>query len=214
MSRQPQSNESPEPTSSNPSPVDQQTNADASASEPTSSPHRLSEASASEGYPSWLPKRPPPPAPTSTFHSSVGMHGSPEAGPSTSEPPFMGGRKPTPRSVRIISLQDSYAEKDKENRREPTDQTRVSVPMHAHARAWSRATGTPMSPTLFSPENPFPTTSRIPQPKFHSNGLHLEILRNPTLTSRLYFHLFPLFVFAHVPLQTFFDFNAVFILIQ
>jgi hypothetical protein len=31
---------------------------------------------------------------------------------------------------------------------------------------------------------------------------------------RLYFYLWPLLVFAHIPLQTFFDFNAVFVLIQ
>lgn len=30
---------------------------------------------------------------------------------------------------------------------------------------------------------------------------------------RLFYYLFPVFVFAHIPLQTFFDFNAVFILI-
>lgn len=184
---------SPSPDSS---PVDPRTD----ASQPSSaSPRRTSKDS--EGYPSWLPKRPPPPAPASTFHSSVGF---PDPGPS--EPmPFFGGRKPTPRSVRIVSLQDNYAEKD---RREPTDQTRVGN----QARVWSRAAGATFRPGLFASGDPY--SSRLPQPKFHAKGLHLELLRNPSILSRLYFYLFPLFVFAHIPLQSFFDFNAVFILFQ
>jgi hypothetical protein len=191
MSRQPSSRNSPANDSScaGDSPV--------VSEQPSSSPHRMSLAS--EGYPSWLPKRPPPPAPGSTFQSSFGQHG--EAGPSEL---FFGGRKPTPRSVRIVSLQN---EKDPYGRREPTDQTRVNNP----PRVWSRATAG-MSPTLLSSVGGFPT--RIPQPKFRSTGLHLELLRNPTLKSRIYFHLLPLFVFAHIPLQTFFDFNAVFVLLQ
>ena len=52
------------------------------------------------------------------------------------------------------------------------------------------------------------------RPKFRSNGLHPELLRNPSLLARLYFYLFPFFTFYHIPLQTFFDFNAVFILLQ
>ncbi|KAJ7083939.1 hypothetical protein B0H15DRAFT_802548 [Mycena belliarum] len=169
--------------------------------EPSSgSPHRRMSKD-SEGYPSWLPKRPLHPAPASTFQSSV--H---EAGPSEG-PTFVGGRKPTPRSVRIVSLQDApYAEKD---RREPTDQTRVGIPP---PRVWSRGMGTPLSATVFSSaEDPPP---RAPQPKFKATGLHLELLQHPALKFRLYFYLFPLLVFAHIPLQTFFDFNAVYMLIQ
>ncbi|KAJ7123776.1 hypothetical protein C8R43DRAFT_40635 [Mycena crocata] len=177
----------------------EQLQADNSEEPSSGSPHRRMSKD-SEGYPSWLPKRPPPPAPASTFQSSV--H---EAGPS--EQPFVGGRKPTPRSVRIVSLQDSsYGEKD---RREPTDQTRVGIPP---PRVWSRGMGTPLSPTLFS--SPDPSQPRPPQPKFHATGLHLELLQNPALKFRLYFYVFPLFVFAHIPLQTFFDFNAVYMLIQ
>jgi hypothetical protein len=173
---------------------------DVSEQPSSSSPHRMSLGS--EGYPSWLPKRPPPPAPGSTFQSSFGQHG--EGNPSE---PFVGGRKPTPRSVRIVSLQN---EKDTYGRREPTDQTRGSNPLHT--RVWSRATGTGMSPTLLSSAGVFPP--RVAQPRFRSTGLHLELLRNPVVESRIYFHLLPLFVFAHIPLQTFFDFNAVFILLQ
>ncbi|KAJ7453648.1 hypothetical protein B0H11DRAFT_1820322 [Mycena galericulata] len=168
--------------------------------EPSSgSPHRRMSKD-SEGYPSWLPKRPLHPAPASTFQSSV--H---EAGPS--DQPFVGGRKPTPRSVRIVSLQDaSNAEND---RREPTDQTRVGIPP---PRVWSRGMGTPLSPTLFS--SPDDSQPRAPQPKFRTKGLNLDHLLSPSLKFRLYFYFFPLLVFAHIPLQTFFDFNAVFMLVQ
>lgn len=171
---------------------------------PPQSPQGVS--SSSEGYPSWLPKRPPPPAPRSTLQSSVvGMYSEP--GPSSE--PFVGGRKATPRSVRIVSLQGSSQwEKDPRARREPTEQSRVfSAP--SHARVWSRATSAGMTPTLLGSA----FASQLPRPKFRDSGLHLEMLRNPTWKARLLFYLFPLFVFAHIPLQTFFDFNAVFILI-
>lgn len=155
------------------------------------------ESESSEGYPSWLPKRPLHPAPTSTFQSSAGVP-TPE--------PFIVGRKPTPRSVRIVSLADSQVERD--GRREPTDQTRVGQP---HSRVWSRATTAGVSPTVFSSRF---GQYQIPPPRFKSNGLHLDYLRNPSILSRLHYYLLPLIAFYHIPLQTFFDFNAVYILIQ
>jgi len=135
------------------------------------------------------------------------MYTGAEPGPSTE--PFVGGRKPTPRSVRIVSLQGSgdQAEKESKARREPTDQSRAfSGP--AHTRVWSRATSAGLTPTLFSSGSP-----QFPRPRFRSAGLHLELLRHPSWRMRCFFFLFPLFVFGHIPLQTFFDFNAVFILI-
>jgi hypothetical protein len=169
----------------------------------TSSRYRRSEGS--EGYPSWLPKRPLHPPPASTFQSRAGMYGD-----TTPTEQFIGGRKPTPRSVRIVNLQDApNVEKDPHVRRETTDQTRVSNVFHP--RVWSRATAAGVSSTLFSSGSPFSTT---PPPRFNSPGLHLQLLRNPSLKSRLAFHLLPLFIFAHIPLQTFFDFNAVFILLE
>lgn len=180
--------------------------------QPTSSPspHPTSE----EGYPSWLPKRPSVPVPASTVQSStinmLANEASPGAGPS--EMGAWGGRKPTPRSVRIVSLQDSFG-----FRREPTDQTAFTAapgaPPVAHSRVWSRATGAGLSPTVFSPT----VDGRLGQaqaPRFRAWGLNLRLLRDPSWRSRLHFFLFPLLVFFHVPLQTFFDFNAVFILIQ
>jgi hypothetical protein len=152
-----------------------------------SPPLRISE---SDGYPSWLPKRPPPPAPASTFQSSAHSE------------PFVGGRKPTPRSVRIINMQQP----SQGERREPTDQTRGG-----HTRVWSRATGAGMSSTAFGSAAGF---IRMPRPKFRTSALHPELLRSPSWHARLQFYFLPLFVFAHIPLQTFFDFNAVFILLQ
>ncbi|KAI6144490.1 hypothetical protein BKA82DRAFT_4178517 [Pisolithus tinctorius] len=147
-------------------------------------PTRMSEGS--EGYPSWLPTRPPPPDPGSTLHSSIGM---PETGLTPTEP-FAGGRKPAPRSIRVVSLQDA-------------PQT---------ARVWSRATTAGLDPTLVSAA--VDAHGRIPRPRFRSVGLHPELLRNPSVFGRIYFYLLPLLAFYHLPLQTFFDFNVVYMLLQ
>ncbi|KAH7886484.1 hypothetical protein F5I97DRAFT_1807277 [Phlebopus sp. FC_14] len=165
---------------------------------PSSSPNtRVSEGS--EGYPSWLPRRPPPPDPGSTVHSSNGMH---ELTPTE---PFPGGRKPTPRSVRVVSLQDAtQAGREPLGRRDATNQTQP--------RVWSRATTAGLSPTLVS--TAANAQDRMHRPRFRSVGLHPELLRNPSVWARVYFYLLPLITFYHIPLQTFFDFNAVFILLQ
>ena len=167
-------------------------------------------SSSSEGYPSWLPKRPPGPAPHSTIQSSVvGMFSDAAAGPSTE--PVSIGRKPTPRSVRIVSLQ---SQAEKEARREPTDQSRAFSGA-GHARAWSRATSAALTTTLFSSSAAGAATEgQLPRPRFKSPALNMELIRNPSWQMRLWYYLFPLFVFAHIPLQTFFDFNAVFILLS
>ncbi|KAH7907435.1 hypothetical protein BJ138DRAFT_1014511 [Hygrophoropsis aurantiaca] len=166
---------------------------------PSSSTHpRVSDGS--EGYPSWLPKRPPPPAPASTFHSSVGMFE-----PLAPSEQLAGGRKATPRSVRVVSLQDAA------NRREPTEQSRLSGnPLRP--RVWSRATTAGLSPTLVSAA--INAQDRLSRPKLRSVGLHPELLRNPSILARLYFYFLPLITFYHIPVQTFFDFNAVFIILQ
>jgi len=198
-------------------PID--TRGDVSGPPSSSSPHRRSRSDYSEGYPSWLPRRPPPPAPGSTFHSSVG--GAPNDPPSPAEPSssaqaaIAGGRKPTPRSVRIVSLQDSFIDVgpedlDQADRREPTDQTQVAQP-HAHTRAWSRGTAMPAAMFAASGLN---QVSTKPQPKFKTRGLHIELLQNPSRLVRAYFYIWPLLVLGHLPLQTFFDFNTAFMLIQ
>ncbi|KAJ4493554.1 hypothetical protein C8J55DRAFT_554991 [Lentinula edodes] len=173
-------------------------NGDLSERPDSSSPAGMSRDS--EGYPTWLPKRPPPPPPASTFASSIGGH---ESVPPATPSPMLGGRRPTPRSVRIVSLEQREAEKA----REPTDHTRVP----SNHRVWSRATGSALTPTAFSPD---PYMPRLPPPRFRSRGVNFDLMRNPSPKSKLYFYLSYVLLFAHIPLQTFFDFNAVFILIE
>ncbi|KAF5319620.1 hypothetical protein D9619_008810 [Psilocybe cf. subviscida] len=167
----------------------------------------------SEGYPSWLPKRPPPPAPASTFASSV--LGGPSEAPSPSPvepPPMVGGRKPTPRSVRIVNLQDSYGrltEKQTRSDRDAVEQARGGP--HAPPRVWTRASGVP--PTAFNASE-HDEFLPLPQPRFKAKNLQLERVESHSKWMRLYFYLWPLLVFYHIPLQTYFDFNAAFILLQ
>ena len=196
----------PNPTvSATPSPTDNYHEQEQSSS-------RLSRDS--EGYPSWLPKRPPPPAPASTFQSSI-LGGRHDSSPSPVEQPspIIGGRKPTPRSVRIVNLQDglvSAIEKDAIGlTREPTEEKRVGV--HAPPKVWTRASGAP--PTAFngSEQNDF---LPLPPPRFNAKNLHLQILQNPSRWMKFYFYLWPLLVFYHIPLQTFFDLNVVYMLLQ
>lgn len=126
--------------------------------------------------------------------------------PGPSGDPYFVGRKPTPRSVRIVSLQNStYSEKDRHPRRESSDPSRAFS--GAHTRVWSRATSAGLSPTLFS------SAATVRRPRFRSSSLHLELLQSPSWKIRLWYYLYPLLVFLHIPLQTFFDFNAVFILL-
>lgn len=53
-----------------------------------------------------------------------------------------------------------------------------------------------------------------PRPRFNTRGLHLELLRSPSIWMKVYYRLWPILNLAHVPLQTFLDFNAVYMLIQ
>ena len=161
--------------------------------------------------------------------------------------PFSGGRKPTPRSVRIVSMQDSNAattatgagggagggSSRREMGTDRTTTTRVSSsagatpPLHppsfpcscvwSSCAAKASAIGGLSPTTLFSssqtPDARLRDAIATP-PKFRSPGLHLELLRDPSWKSRIHFYLFPILVLAHVPLQTFLDFNAIYILIE
>lgn len=131
------------------------------------------------------------------------------------EPPppetFSGGRKATPRSIRVVSLQDNaQASANPYNRRDITDQTPQNNSLRP--RVWSRATTTGLSGTVVLPT--VKTQEHSQTPKFRSTGLHPELLRNPSALTRLYFYLLPFMTFYHIPVQTFFDFNAVFIILQ
>ncbi|KIL63678.1 hypothetical protein M378DRAFT_11953 [Amanita muscaria Koide BX008] len=213
----------------------------------------------SEGYPSWLPKRPPPPVPGSTFQSSAGMtdfdhefgvirdpghqqghhdlpdtsqvqqlpvsdltHPEVEAG-ALGEPPsrYFGGRKPTPRSVRIVSLQNSITGKGDANGKADHHGRHPQKHIHGHGHVppggpslahypvLSRAGGAAASAAA-----QVAALSTPSHPRFNARGLHLQIFRSPNKWSRIYFYLYPLLVFANLPLQTFLDLNAVFILVQ
>ena len=70
-----------------------------------------------------------------------------------------------------------------------------------------------LTPTLFS-ASAGGGEGLLPRPRFNSPSLNLDLLRSPSWKMRLWYCLFPLFVFGHIPLQTFFDFNAVFILLS
>jgi hypothetical protein len=201
------SSQPPSKSSANSSPVEFEPRAGPQiTTEPSSSSPQSpqQESSVSEtGYPSWLPRRPPPPGPRSTIHSSSALGMFNDAGPGPSQEPFIGGRKATPRSVRIVNSQSG--EKDSQHpRRESTEPSRLIA--GAQNRVWSRATSAGMSPTVFS-------AASVPRPRFRSTSLHPEILQNPSWKMRLWFYLFPLLVFFHIPLQTFFDFNAVYIML-
>ena len=141
----------------------------------------------SDTYPSWLPKRPPPPAPHSTYDSSADPH--PRAVDVFSSP----GRKPTSRSVRIVASNVPW--------REPTgDSAETRVPSQGPLlQRLSRGPQLPASPPL---------------PRFRAPTLHLSLLRSPALSMRIRYMLHPVFIFSHLLLQTYFDFNTVFMLLQ
>jgi len=96
------------------------------------------------------------------------------------------GRPPASRSVRIVNLA-----------------------VHPPPKAWARPS-VPAPDPVPRPALPVP----LPQPRFHAKNLNIDLLRSPDPRLRLYFYLWPLLVFYHIPLQSFFDFNAVYILLQ
>jgi hypothetical protein len=56
--------------------------------------------------------------------------------------------------------------------------------------------------------------SIIPSPRFRARNLNLSLLRSPSKFMMLRYLFQPATYFAHVPLQLFFDFNVVYILVQ
>ncbi|KAI9453375.1 hypothetical protein F5148DRAFT_1277448 [Russula earlei] len=166
-------------------------------------------STSSEGYPSWLPKRPPPPAPDSNASASGAGAGAGAGSAAGSGP----RRQPTDRTTRVSSSTDAAPP-------HPRFPSLPFLPFLFRSRVWSRASASAIgrpSPTLLSSSQTPDARLRVAiaaPPKFRSPGLHLELLRDPSWKTRLHFYLFPLFVLAHVPLQTYLDFNAVFILIE
>jgi hypothetical protein len=172
--------------------------------------------------------------PTGSAHGSEQVQATT---PQTPVTPFTGGRKPTSRSMSIVSMQDSAGATSSGAARRETDQTTTWVSNFMFglgSRIWSRAaTSQPgHSPTLLSQTTVDATHSHshghlrsttaaaaaaaaasAAQPKFRAPGLLLKLLRDPSWKTHLQY-LFSLLVLAHVPIQTFLDFNAVFILIE
>ena len=170
------------------------------------SPSRLSKDS--EGYPSWLPKRPPHPPPVSTLQSSV-LGGFDDSTSSPIDTPFVGGRKPTPRSIRIVNLEDTFVGAVEKGTRFTRRESTVGV--HLPPKVFARTSTVP--PTAFNGAE-HDEFLPLPQPRFNAKNSHLQLLRNPSKWMNLYFYLWPLLVLYHIPLQSFFDFNAVFMLFQ
>src|SRR6266481_3818449 len=109
----------------------------------------------SDSYPSWLPKRLPPPVPASTYQSSADPH------PPAADVFATQGRKPSPRSIRIVAGTVPW--------REPTgDLAETRVP--SQPRRVSRAS--------------LPPTPPLPRPRFRAPSLHLSLLHSPTWSMR------------------------------
>ncbi|KAI5116634.1 hypothetical protein M0805_002397 [Coniferiporia weirii] len=290
----------------------------------TPPPHAVRQASSRDDwYPSWLPRRPPPPAPASTVPSEMGHGNSPipflssPSNPGTTRggrPMASGahrvtasydtgytgytgesgefvdigydidagqgegedaeervgvGRRQTSRSVRIVSggtagVPSQRHVSSRHSRRASAGMSGVRSRKegrgvrHAHGtgpKPWWRGTAsTPLSPTVFSP-SPFPSgllpgpgtnapsSLAIPphmrayplhpgmpsmrgplgfstagtalmRPRFRASNLNLGILRSPSAWMKLWFYLWPIWVYGLVVLQTFFDLNSVYCLVQ
>jgi len=271
-------------------------------------PNDESYYSEGSGYPSWLPQRPPPPAPTSTLGQSsifgLGMGGGLGGGTATPSPvpqlpltastpspvdqlgalPLggeLGGRRPTSRSVRIVSLHDSRGGAAAGGgggggqsgvvvgvgamgiggkiSATPGASVGVDVPpkviTRASAAGGAGAGGAGTTATTFGfastaelqdphSHHPHPHLrhsqnrfsqnrfSRFsyggnglgpgnmsslptpPPPRFKAKNLHLGILTHPSPWMKLYFYTWPLLVFYHVLLQSFLDFNVVYMILS
>ncbi|PVF99342.1 hypothetical protein CPB86DRAFT_292115 [Serendipita vermifera] len=150
------------------------------------------------------------------------------------DPRGYGRRVATPRSVRIAPGSIDHG-----RGQEPTDQTRRpsssaaqgygyghSYPHgYSHVRAYSKGAINPyaaammsQSPVQIEPSGPgwmsITPQSVVPAPRFNARNLNLSLLRSPSKFIRMRYLLQPVTYFAHVPIQLFFDFNVVYILVQ
>ncbi|KAF9509214.1 hypothetical protein BS47DRAFT_174354 [Hydnum rufescens UP504] len=186
-------------------------------------PPEVRESLESEGYPSWLPRRPHPPGPASPSHTDGdgrvagdirtsaenSSSGSPEqfATMQTTSSGWQApkhGRNPTPRSVRILAVPDDHS-----------DPAGLVARSSGLAVVPSVGQDVTVPPTVSrGPGTRFPRPEGHPRPRFRENGFHPKILRSPSRLHRAHFFLQPLLVFGHVPIQAFFDFNAAYILLQ
>ncbi|KDQ12604.1 hypothetical protein BOTBODRAFT_56655 [Botryobasidium botryosum FD-172 SS1] len=193
----------------------------------TNQPSSPSSPGSEKRYPSWLPKRPPPPEPASTLPSAREPRTSTDADVDDhdhddSAYPSPHGvldalhrltgheRKPTPRSIRIINIAPPAPAAlgphtpennlDIDGGDEKTGKRRSQQP-------YNRASI--MSHMSLSAELALP-----PMPRFRARAHNLALLRNPSLLFRVWHVLLPFFAIVTFALQTFFDFNVVYILLQ
>ena len=117
------------------------------------------------------------------------------------------GRKPTERAVRVMSLPAGHADP-------------VGLAPRSRNVAFDGSSAPPSltSSTATSHNNVFTRREYPeltgPRPRFRVPGLHLNLAEHPSSWNRLLFYLFPILVFAHVPIQAFLDFNAAYMLLQ
>lgn len=52
------------------------------------------------------------------------------------------------------------------------------------------------------------------RPRFRARDLHLELAQHPSPWNRVLYFLFPVFIFAYIPIQAYLDYNAVYMLLQ
>jgi len=167
-------------------------------------------------YPSWLPRRPSKPVPRSS-HDGLGAMRSSNETSSSGMPDSSGpgkrrwahkyGRKPTQRAVRVVAMPPDHSD--------PVGLSGRSRSVAFGTRTSMEGSGelSPRHETFNGNGQRYPTLSGA-RPRFRAPGLHLELAQHPSMWNRLLFILFPIIIFAHIPIQAFLDYNAAFMLFQ
>jgi hypothetical protein len=165
-------------------------------------------------YPSWLPKRPGKPVPRSPHDGLGEMRSSNETSSSGAPDPSGSsrkrwahryGRKPTQRAVRVVAVHPDHSD--------PVGLSGRSRSVAFGTRPSMESSGEPSPPDDTFNGQRYPRLSGA-RPRFRAPGLHLELAQHPSTWNRLLFIMFPIIIFAHIPIQAFLDFNAVFMLFQ
>lgn len=176
-------------------------------------------------YPSWLPKRPGKPVLGRISHDSQQQGGGGDMRTSNETTSSSGradasntgsggrrpwaakyGRRPADRAVRILAVP-----------RDHTDPAGLATRSRSIAFRTATSVGegssepSPVGDSFAGREQPRLSGAR---PRFRTRDLHLELARHPSLWNRLLFFLFPIIIFAYIPIQAFLDYNAVFMLFQ
>lgn len=181
---------------------------------------RRSTSGSDTNYPSWLPRRPGKPVPGRVSYE--GQHGELRSSNETSSSgrpdaantgsrgrrPWAHkyGRRPAQRAVRILAVPTNHTD--------PAGLTNRSRSVAFGDAASGEEASAEPSPVTESFSGPEPPRLSGARPRFRARDLHLELARHPSPWNRLLFFLFPVVIFAYIPIQAFLDFNAVFMLMQ